>query len=339
MNIVLCESAGRREFTAGNKARTDTVNILLGHGYKHISLYTSKNKKPLVMLQMICACIKTILLAGKNDTVLVQYPYYPSIVNNILFNLLFATRKLKHFRVVVLIHDSIGLRSNADVNIIRRELALLDRMDVTICHNERMVEKFRESGGKGLYRVLGPFDYLYNGPLADKNTTYSNKTIVIAGNLSRQKSAYIYQLNDITDHCHYNLYGIGYDGKDTENVSYKGAFSPDELISQLQGQYGLVWDGESCDTCSGAFGEYLKYNNPHKFSLYLAAGLPVIIWKSAALAVYVEKYGLGMCIDSLKELDSRLSAITSDDYLRMVENVAKYRKSLVNGCHLKEALD
>ena len=199
--------------------------------------------------------------------------------------------------------------------------------------------KYKVFVPKKRWYVIETLQSHYNGPLADKNTTYSNKTIVIAGNLSRQKSAYIYQLNDITDHCHYNLYGIGYDGKDTENVSYKGAFSPDELISQLQGQYGLVWDGESCDTCSGAFGEYLKYNNPHKFSLYLAAGLPVIIWKSAALAVYVEKYGLGMCIDSLKELDSRLSAITSDDYLRMVENVAKYRKSLVNGCHLKEALD
>ena len=32
---------------------------------------------------------------------------------------------------------------------------------------------------------------------------------------------------------------------------------------------GLVWDGDSCSSCSGVCGEYLKINNPHKISFYL----------------------------------------------------------------------
>jgi hypothetical protein len=32
---------------------------------------------------------------------------------------------------------------------------------------------------------------------------------------------------------------------------------PEELIKNLQGRYGLVWDGDALDTCSGLTGEYL----------------------------------------------------------------------------------
>ena len=50
----------------------------------------------------------------------------------------------------------------------------------------------------------------------------------------------------------------------------------------MEGSFGLVWDGISVETCAGVYGEYLKVNNPHKTSLYLASGIPVIIWKEAA---------------------------------------------------------
>ena len=54
--------------------------------------------------------------------------------------------------------------------------------------------------------------------------------------------------------------------------------------------FGLVWDGTSLDGCNGRYGEYLKFNNPHKTSLYLSCGIPVIIWKEAALADFVEEH-------------------------------------------------
>ena len=56
-----------------------------------------------------------------------------------------------------------------------------------------------------------------------------------------------------------------------------GSFLPDELPSALEGSFGLVWDGDSSKTCSGVFGEYLRYNNSHKASLYLASGFPIIV--------------------------------------------------------------
>ena len=35
--------------------------------------------------------------------------------------------------------------------------------------------------------------------------------------------------------------------------------------------------------------DYLRINNPHKTSLYLACGIPIITWNKAAIAQYVRK--------------------------------------------------
>ena len=39
-----------------------------------------------------------------------------------------------------------------------------------------------------------------------------------------------------------------------ENENYFGSFLPDELPAALEGGFGLVWDGDSAETCSGVFG-------------------------------------------------------------------------------------
>ena len=62
----------------------------------------------------------------------------------------------------------------------------------------------------------------------------------------------------------------------------------------------------SSETCKGSFGEYLRINNPHKTSLYLASGIPVIIWSKAALAEFIEKNKCGITVDSLYEIADKL---------------------------------
>ena len=57
------------------------------------------------------------------------------------------------------------------------------------------------------------------------------------------------------------------DDKVNKVITFTGIF--DELkykaTYKMEGSFGLVWDGTSKDTCIGGFGEYLKFNNPHKF--------------------------------------------------------------------------
>ena len=57
--------------------------------------------------------------------------------------------------------------------------------------------------------------------------------------------------------------------KEGPNCTYKGKFSP-ENISFIEGNWGLVWDGDQLETCHGKLGEYLRINSSHKISLYIA---------------------------------------------------------------------
>lgn len=89
---------------------------------------------------------------------------------------------------------------------------------------------------------------------------------------------------------------------------------------------GLVWDGESVDSCTGQYGEYLKINSPFKFSLYLAANRPVVVWSKSALASYVKEYKLGICVDSLKDIEKTIKSLTIDELVNIQSSVYEYSK-------------
>ena len=103
--------------------------------------------------------------------------------------------------------------------------------------------------------------------------------------------------------------------------------------------FGLIWDGDSIETCEGHYGEYMKFNNPHKTSLYITTGLPILIWREAAMAQFIVKNKLGVAIDSLVDLDETLDSITDDEYKILRENVLKVSKDLKNGKYTKKILE
>ena len=92
----------------------------------------------------------------------------------------------------------------------------------------------------------------------------------------------------------FNLYGVGYDDSKKIILIILVHILQIIFLLNLFGSFGLVWDGMSSETCKGSFGEYLRINNPHKTSLYLASGIPVIIWSKAALAEFIEKNKCGI---------------------------------------------
>ncbi|UZW66162.1 hypothetical protein OC195_19990 [Priestia flexa] len=107
----------------------------------------------------------------------------------------------------------------------------------------------------------------------------------------------------------------------------------------IEGSYGLIWDGESTETCTGLTGNYLKYNNPHKTSFYLSCGLPVVIWKEAALAPFIAENNLGIIVTSLKEMDDIISNISDKEYSIMKNNVLEVAEKVRNGFFTKKAIE
>ena len=120
---------------------------------------------------------------------------------------------------------------------------------------------------------------------------------------------------------------------------YHGAFPPEELPDIIEGAFGLVWDGNGTDGCEGAAGKYLRINDPHKLSLYLASGMPVIVWKKAAIARFVKDNKVGFAVENLNEIPNEIMQMTADEYEIIKSNVLEVSARIRKGYYLKTALE
>ena len=245
--------------------------------------------------------------------------------------------RLKKCRFCIVVHDLPGHLTGDDFSeyaLPSGFVELSERSDGVIVHNPSMLEWFAQRGVDREKLVpLGLFDYLCT---ARREPVAFSRDVIYAGNISPDKSPFLLQLGEISS-VRWLLYGTPspmYPG-----AQYMGSFPPDELPSHLKGGFGLVWDGDSVDTCSGGTGEYLLYNNPHKMSLYLASDLPVITWRKAATAPFVEANGVGILVDSLRELPGVLASIDEARYAELAANAAKMGAKLRSGFHTLKAVE
>ena len=188
---------------------------------------------------------------------------------------------------------------------------------------------------------------IFNLEIFDYLSSYQNKdshfddeaTICFAGNLN--KSRFIYTIPDNIRDLGINLYGNGYELKKDKlpYLNYQGTYSSEKISSIIKGKYGLIWDGEKSNTCTGLVGNYLKYNNPHKLSMYLVANIPIIIWDQAAEAQFVKKNNVGITISSIDEIPNKLSSIDAKKYDKMLDSVKLIKNKLLQGKYLNTQLD
>lgn len=217
-----------------------------------------------------------------------------------------------------------------------QESGLLGAADGIIAHNPIMKSVLVDKGIEEDKIVsLGIFDYLIPN-FQEKTGLTKNQPIIVAGNLAQEKAGYLYSL---PKEPAYNLYGVGFDeSRALANETYFGSFLPDELPAALEGGFGLVWDGDSAETCSGVFGEYLRYNNSHKASLYLASGFPLVVWEESALSTFVKENHCGITVASLSELIEKLKKLSEEEYQNLVQCAQTIGKNIRSGVYLKSAL-
>ena len=337
---------GTVQNTADIKAPSDMCAIMLKRGYTPISFRRPRKGSRLGVLTHARNWRRVYRLVKPGDLVVYQYPL---MLSHFCVRMLSQLRDRRKCTVVLLIHDIDSIRGmNRDTNAWKE--TVFDHVDDLICHNDQMEKWLREHGVRGEIFLLGVFDYLVDQESGERSTERSGcfgeksndlkMTVNIAGNLNPEKSPYIGKLLRMDRRPTLHLYGPNFvPEEDFTNYQYFGSFPPEELTTRLQEGFGLVWDGEATDTCAGMTGQYLRYNNPHKASLYIASGVPVIIWKQAALAGYIERNGLGLTIDSLEELDGRISALSPSDYRRMRKNVQRESEKLRSGYYLNRVLD
>ncbi|HAT4204383.1 hypothetical protein OEG88_02245 [Clostridium perfringens] len=330
MEKFLIEYKYNESFNAGSKARDD-INIILNEfDYTRIQLNMEYNylKKIIHIINL-----KNFLKNITNESVVfLQWP----IATHKYANQILKILKKKNCKIIIIIHDLISLRFNKK-DLILKEINLLNKADVIISHNYIMTKWLNEKGLKTKTIELNIFDYIHNLKI-DNKIRKDNYKIDFAGNLSKEKSGFIYKFSDdIIKNFKLNLYGANFENNINYNkIEFKGKFLPEELPGVLEGDFGLIWDGEDLETCSGVYGEYLKYNNPHKLSLYISSGIPVIVWKESAISKFVLDNNIGISINDLNELDNKLENLKNYNELKTNANLMK--RKLITGYFTKNAI-
>ena len=347
MKYQFVEEIKLKPKNALSKARDDITNILEKNGFQKIIVEKKIHENGANIISKLIYNWSMYRLSKQKlnnlksgDCLLVQFPV---IFPNLFFYRIIRKLTRKNIQTIAVIHDLELIRyyshqgaEKKHIQVDMQEKYCLKYFAKVIVHNNRMKKYLIEQGiDEGKLKVLGIFDYLLQEEL-DSRKKGLNKPVIIAGNLSMEKAAYIRQLDTIS--IAFNLYGMGCEDVNAPNIQYFGSFTSKQLPKMLEGRFGWVWDGDSVETCSGIFGRYMLYNNPHKISMFLACGFPVIIWSQAALADFVIKNNVGIVVDHIWEIPEKVSKITENDYQKMIGHVNKISERLREGLYLMESL-
>lgn len=348
------------EWHTKDKCRSDIRTLLTRRGYESIGVPVTESgnekekdsvvdiaKKGISTGKNFKSWMDYLKKVRRNDIVVIQYPpYQKTLLANILVFL-----KMKGAFVVGIIQDLGSYRNNDDGKIIKHwstveDAHALSFFNQLIVNNVQMrkILLAADFNDRKLINIR-MFDYLTDEEETKNPEERFKKDapIVIAAELQHkidQKGYYIYSsLKD--PGVSFNIYGPDVDESFINNLTYeyKGAFLPEKIPSVIEGSFGLVWEGNSMETCDGNWGEYLRINNPNKVSMYIAAGIPIIIWSGAALSDFITKYGLGIAVDSIYDIKDAIANVTDDEYMKMIENIKPFTKAVRSGTFFTKAIE
>jgi glycosyltransferase involved in cell wall biosynthesis len=328
------EIADELKFNAGGKAVEDCNAILESKGYLPFIINVKLVKNKLIKSARIFKLLKLFKL-NSEDTIIIPHPlglmhHYIDVIHLI--------HRIKKFKIYYLVHDLTSLRDPEDTSCQYLDSKMLKDADLMFAHNDTMKQYMKNIRPKLNVVSLEIFDYL-----GEANTTRKSLscTLSIAGNLSEEKAQYLYHAEKINKNISINLYGGNYNEIkiDNPNFHYFGKFPPEDIPKVFSEGFGLIWDGPSIETCSGNMGNYLRYNDPHKLSLYLSAGLPVVVWEQSAVKEFVLGNNVGISVENINEFYEKYQEITEEEYRLMCRNANEIAKKLHQGYYLKSAIN
>lgn len=320
---------------ASNKAKTDNERTLDDLGAVNLGLpMRVSNNKIYNFLRTFAGVMRYVASVRRGDEVVLQYPVKK------YFALLCNVAHQRGAHVTTLIHD-LGTFRRKKLTV-EQEMARLSHSDVIIAANDAMAKWLTDRGLQRPLRSLGLYDY--KSPSFNSHTEFSHRQklrIVYAGSLSNKKNSFLLSLPDYADDFQFVLYGDKdnlHGMRQHPNIEVNGFVQADDFIANVDADFGLVWDGDSVDECSGNYGEYLTVNSPHKVSFYLRSGVPVIVWRKAGVAQVVEREGVGIVIDSLRDIKAAIGALSTDELVAMKQRAVALAKALNHGDFFRKAL-
>lgn len=328
--LFFIEQFSREEFVHGGITCVDVEKVLRANGFAAVSLPYHHDFSIRAKIARFIYVLKTVATTRRGSRVAFLFPVYARL-NRVLLRLL----QLRGARLICIIADIEGMR-DGDPRLRDQEFRLFRRWKYFVVHNKAMDALIRQQVPGAVCGSINLFDYLASPCTRERKLS---RQVVFAGNLA--KSGFVAKLDQLGAEVVVNLYGPGMpdEARSFSNIHYFGVFKPYDMPATVEGAFGLVWDGDSLETCNGSYGEYLRVNSQHKLSLYILAGLPVIIWSGAATARIVSGNKIGIVVDSLREMPAKIGALTEDEYHQMRINMQGMAEKISQGQNLSLALD
>ena len=317
----------------GSIGNVDAERIFIRNGFEAIVFPCMYDFSLKAKAKRFGYLLKTFFKVKAGDRVVFQFPLYAK-----MHYLLLTLLRFKKVYIICFIADIEGMRTG-DNNRQAKENKILQQFSFFIVHNPQMDAWLRSVVPHAITAQIEFFDFLTRPSSVTRSKDYN---VVFAGNL--QKSEFVQHLDQLyttSPEVKFIIYGPDCPEplKTFKNVVYKGIYQPHDLVDHLQGSFGLIWDGTSIHACAGSYGEYLAYNSPHKLSLYIVAGMPMIVPNMSAGARLVEKYGIGCTIEKLADIEDVIKSIDEPAYMAMVQNMRSLALKISQGKCVEEALD
>ena len=317
----------------GGVGNTDIESILLTKGFQPILFPYHESFSIKAKIFRLIHLFRLLLSVPSNAIVIFQFPLYARMNK---FFLKWAGLK-KKLTVICLIADIDGLKSNNPELLKTERTALLD-FRFFIIHNNTMQHWLKEFIPDAKTARIEFFDFLAESFKGERKKSFE---IAFAGNLS--KSMFLEKLDQLVGNSNQiimNVYGEGVTAEmqRQQTIRYKGIVEPALLPCTIDGSFGLVWDGDGSFDLQDSFANYMQYISHHKLSLYILSGLPIIVYAKAGSAELIEKYNIGITINSLGEIKEKLDAVSEKSYLQMQENLRPLAQKIMSGRCLSEAI-
>ena len=318
-----------------DKARRDVNAIAAENGYAVISPDALPKAETWYQRALQYARVtvdwgKLFFKLHHGDLLLVQYPFHPARMAPI-------ARWALHFlqwkgaKTAAWVHDLDSLRRLEDASARWSDQELLTRFDQVIAQNQRMKDYLI---GQGIHEdhviTLGLADLTAAGEPPLREYALS---VCVAGDLSRKRSRYLHDIPRTKLQWH--LHGEGWKGKAKRtDITWHGG-----KLEHLEGSFGLLWGGMSCQGITGASGAYAMLTSPRAASLYLSEGMPLIVWKWSALASFVRENKLGLVVDCIGAIPTAVANLTTEEYAEMALNARAFGAKLRRGDMTRAALE
>lgn len=316
-----------REYHAGNKYENDVISIFTKCGFHKIRYGKQNENKVEMIFSLVKFCFSLFFFVRKKSVLFFLAPImvpYDKILRMV--------SRVKKWELYAFIIDINGLRGTGNLE---NEISNLMNCNGIIVQNNTQKKFLQDRGYTGRVQVMNILDFLYEDNIFEKDEKKLQlNTICYGGNLSMKQSEFLYKWQECSENLNYKVlvYGVNLEKKiDNDFFHYMGQFSPNDVIGELKGSFGLVWNGSEIDTCGGSRGKYYRYANPHKLSMYIVARMPVIVWEESAVKDFVEDNGIGFSIKSLSEIQNKISHVSIENYKKMLFNVNNIREKITKG--------